>query len=181
MLGATAKIFATTTVLLASFTGLRADSHHEGPKTVGRDRGYGRLPLAFEPNQGQARADVRFISRADGYAVWATTTEAILVFGDPTAPLVRTSFVGANRATVVRGVDPLAGVSNYLIGNDRRQWHTGIPQFGRVRYDGIYPGVVHLVQSTWNGDRADADVHSSAARHVPILADRAEHRTRDRF
>ena len=62
MLGATAKIFATTTVLLASFTGLRADSHHEGPKTVGRDRGYGRLPLAFEPNQGQARADVRFIS-----------------------------------------------------------------------------------------------------------------------
>jgi len=141
MLGATAKLFATTTVLLASFTGLRADSHHEGPKTVGRDRGYGRLPLAFEPNQGQARADVRFISRADGYAVWATTTEAILVFGDPTAPLVRTSFVGANRATVVRGVDPLAGVSNYLIGNDRRQWHTGIPQFGRVRYDGIYPGV----------------------------------------
>ena len=30
---------------------------------------------------------------------------------------------------------------NYLLGKDRRNWRTGIPAFGRVRYPGVFPGV----------------------------------------
>jgi hypothetical protein len=33
------------------------------------------------------------------------------------------------------------GISNYLLGSAPAKWHTSIPNFGRVRYSGIYPGV----------------------------------------
>jgi Beta-propeller repeat/Abnormal spindle-like microcephaly-assoc'd, ASPM-SPD-2-Hydin len=40
--------------------------------------GYGNLPLAFEANQGQSDARVKFISRGSGYALFLTPTEAVL-------------------------------------------------------------------------------------------------------
>src|SRR5271156_3059426 len=39
---------------------------------------YGKLPLAFEANQGQTAADVRFLSRGDGYSLFLTEQEAVL-------------------------------------------------------------------------------------------------------
>ena len=33
------------------------------------------------------------------------------------------------------------GKSNYLLGNDPAKWKRGIPQFARVRYENVYPGV----------------------------------------
>jgi hypothetical protein len=39
------------------------------------------------------------------------------------------------------GLDQLPGTSSYLLGNDPAQWHTDIPAYSRVSYDGIYPGV----------------------------------------
>ena len=40
-----------------------------------------------------------------------------------------------------RAEDRLGGVSNYFIGTDPRKWRTNIPQYGRLRYEGIYPGI----------------------------------------
>ncbi len=37
--------------------------------------------------------------------------------------------------------DRLPGKSNYFLGNDPAKWRTGVPQFSRVRYDNIYPGI----------------------------------------
>ena len=54
---------------------------------------------------------------------------------------VRMKLVGANPAAATDGTDPLPGKSNYIVGNDPRQWHTGIPQFAGVRYRGVYPGI----------------------------------------
>ncbi len=48
---------------------------------------------------------------------------------------------GANTSALVSGTSPLPGKSNYFIGNDRSQWRQNIPQFGRVQYQGVYPGV----------------------------------------
>jgi hypothetical protein len=31
----------------------------------------------------------------------------------------------------MKGVEPTGAMSNYLIGNDPRQWHAGIPQYAR--------------------------------------------------
>jgi hypothetical protein len=39
---------------------------------------YGSLPLAFESNEGQARAGVRFLARGSGYGLALTRTGAIL-------------------------------------------------------------------------------------------------------
>ncbi|MDQ6937760.1 MAG: SBBP repeat-containing protein, partial [Actinomycetota bacterium] len=35
----------------------------------------------------------------------------------------------------------LPGVTNYMVGADRSRWHLGIPTFGQVRYQGVYPGI----------------------------------------
>jgi len=39
---------------------------------------YGKLPLSFEANQGQADSSVRFLSRGNGYSLFLTSTEAVL-------------------------------------------------------------------------------------------------------
>ncbi|MFI5352945.1 MAG: hypothetical protein ACHQZS_08265, partial [Candidatus Binatales bacterium] len=48
---------------------------------------------------------------------------------------------GANQAAEVEGVDKLPGITNYFVGRDPHNWHTGIPTYSKVRYRGVYPGV----------------------------------------
>jgi len=40
---------------------------------------YGRLPMHFEPNLGQAAGEVRYLARGAGYSLFLTDTEAVLV------------------------------------------------------------------------------------------------------
>lgn len=40
---------------------------------------YGALPLSFEVNQGQTDSQVDFLSRGDGFSLFLTSTEAVLV------------------------------------------------------------------------------------------------------
>jgi len=47
----------------------------------------------------------------------------------------------ANPAARVSGAELLPGKSNYLIGNDPSKWHRNIPQFARVNYESVYPGI----------------------------------------
>src|SRR5437773_2472564 len=44
---------------------------------------YGKLPLQFEANQGQAPQGVRFLSRGPGYSLYLTAGEAVLVLARP--------------------------------------------------------------------------------------------------
>ena len=53
----------------------------------------------------------------------------------------RLKFQGANPKAEVMGVEQLPGTSSYFAGSDPKLWHTRIPQFGRVRYSHLYPGV----------------------------------------
>lgn len=107
----------------------------------------GQMPLIFEPNQGQANAGVKFVSRGAGYSLALDETGATL--GLRTArksntdggQFVRMKLVGANPAAATTGTNLLPGKSNYLIGNDPKKWHSGIPQFAGVQYKSIYPGI----------------------------------------
>jgi uncharacterized repeat protein (TIGR01451 family) len=108
----------------------------------------GKLPLIFEPNQGQAEAGVKFLARGAGYSLFLDATSAVLAFQTaPTAhsghneQFVRMKLVGANPAAATAGTDPLPGKSNYLIGNDPHKWHSGVPQFAGVHYANVYPGI----------------------------------------
>jgi Beta-propeller repeat len=49
--------------------------------------------------------------------------------------------LGANRHTVVSGLDELPGKVNYFTGPDTRKWHTGVRTYAKVKYEDVYPGV----------------------------------------
>src|SRR6266851_3145692 len=53
-----------------------------GSPPVSKERiqeNYGKLPLAFEANVGQADASVQFLARGSGYGLFLTGTEAVMV------------------------------------------------------------------------------------------------------
>ncbi|MGA2629894.1 MAG: SBBP repeat-containing protein, partial [Terriglobia bacterium] len=121
----------------------------------------GRGPLRFEANAGQLAAEVRFVSRGMSHTLFLTPNEAVLALpGRPIgaqgpesfsrlAPQIQHSegavarlrLVGANASPEIIGTDLLPGKSNYLVGNDPKQWRKGIDQYARVRYKDVYPGI----------------------------------------
>jgi hypothetical protein len=104
---------------------------------------YGKIPLSFEANEGQVDMSVKFLSRGQGATLFLTPAEAVLSLrgAEHETAVVRMQLVGATRAPRVLGEELQATKSNYFIGNDSRQWHTGVAHYARVRMEGIYPGV----------------------------------------
>jgi hypothetical protein len=100
---------------------------------------YGRLPLTFEPNQGQTDARVKFLSRASGSTLFVTADEA--VFAGRDGSVERMKLLGANPKPRFEPLDKQPGISNYFIGNDPSKWRTDIPNYGRVALRGVYPGI----------------------------------------
>jgi uncharacterized repeat protein (TIGR01451 family) len=101
-----------------------------------------RLPMIFEPNQGQTDSRVRFLARGESYGVFLTPHQAVLTLGGRArSAVVRMQLAGANPDAAVSGSLQLPGKSNYFIGNNPAKWHRNIPQYARVRYQSVYPGV----------------------------------------
>lgn len=111
------------------------------PDAVGAENDFGKLPLAFEANQGQFDEQIKFLSRGQGYALLLTETETILSLqkADKSAVL-KMRLEGANRQPTIAAQDELPGKSNYFIGEEKN-WRTDIPTYGRVKYNSVYPGV----------------------------------------
>jgi hypothetical protein len=127
---------------------------------------YGRLPLAFEPNLGQADSRASFLCRGNGYSLCLTSEGVVLALRKPRpgpslqstrskagrypdrpalaspAPpdVIRLGWEGARQGFSYEAGDKLPGISNYLIGNDRSQWLTNIPQYAKVTAREVYPG-----------------------------------------
>src|ERR1700687_5001621 len=59
-------------------TGAKSPTNH---LTAGVATKYQQLPLFFEANEGQADARVRFLARSEGYTLYVTATESVLVEG----------------------------------------------------------------------------------------------------
>jgi hypothetical protein len=138
------------------------------PASVPRSmaRNFANLPLAFEPNRGQVAAPVKYVAHGNGYTLALSPTEAKLVLSDvsssaaastlrasskrpnakslkpkPEVHEISIRMVGANPAAGIQGVDKLPSVSNYFVGNDRSKWRSNIPNYAKVRYSSVYPGV----------------------------------------
>jgi hypothetical protein len=139
-----------------SLEGLETRSLPSGTGTAGQlQAAYGQLPLSFEANQGQADSRVQFLSRGQGYALFLTSTEAVLSLQQPPAPgarimgpsqapwdtVLRLQLAGGNPNPSIEGVNPLADTSNYFEGNDPRHWHTNIPTYAKVAYHDVYAGI----------------------------------------
>ena len=57
------------------------------------------------------------------------------------AAVLRMKLVGAKSSPKVTGQEELPGNANYLIGNDPKNWRTNVNTYGKVRYEGVYPGI----------------------------------------
>jgi len=123
----------------SSLTRNQNSGSREHALTASLRQSYARLPLSFEPNRGQADPRVNFVGRAPGYSLFLTSGEAVLRVKD--AGLIRMKLAGSNPRSSGQARDQLPGTSNYFVGNDPVKWRTRIPQYGRVRYPGVYPGV----------------------------------------
>jgi hypothetical protein len=119
-------------------------------------------PLAFEPNRGQAPAQVSWTARGEGYQLFLTSSGATITMAEPVAPspadlhlsipgrpallrgrvsTIGMHLVGSHAWSGVQALEPTGAVSNYLMGSDRTKWRSGIPQYRRLQVNGVYDGI----------------------------------------
>ena len=85
---------------------------------------YGKLPLSFEPNLGQSSPEAKFLAHGDGYSLFLTSNEAVLVLRKlieeqdclhaARADVLRMQLVGANPSATFSAIDELPGKANYF-------------------------------------------------------------------
>lgn len=127
---------------------------------------FGRLPMHFEPNLGQTAEEVKFTARGRGYTLYLTNTEAVFTLQTPEkvhemtgkqehlktnqklvdlepSQVLRMHLGGnnLNKEPKITGLEKQAGVSNYIQGNDKNKWQTGVPHYNKVEFEDIYPGI----------------------------------------
>jgi hypothetical protein len=131
-----------TVVQAANVSGLQSSARKASPSRSLS------LPLFFEPNQGQTAPQVKFLARGPGYSLFLTADEAVLRLQrnatkeqSAASSVVRMHLDGVSSMASVSGAELLSGKSSYFIGSDPSKWHREIPQFGRVEYKSVYPGV----------------------------------------
>jgi len=100
---------------------------------------YSKTPLSFVPNHGQADKNVKFTSRGNGYSLALAPTTFTLVHSVPS--VLHATLLGANAAAKLTGIERLLTKTNYYIGSDPREWKTNVPNYAKVKYSGVYPGV----------------------------------------
>jgi hypothetical protein len=121
---------------------------------------YAKQPLNFERNDGQIDAQVKFISRGDGYTLFLTPDEAVLALRGALkqsdqgkrglsesrpakieSEMLRIRLVSANPGARIEAEGRLESKSNYFVGRDPKNWHANVPNFARVKYRGVYSGI----------------------------------------
>jgi Beta-propeller repeat len=113
---------------------------------------YSKIPLSFVANFGQADKKVKFLSRGSGYSLALTPTTFTLAVANPldknneirsraSASVLQATLLGGNAAAKLTGLERLLTRTNYFIGSDPQKWKTNIPNYAKVKYSGVYPGV----------------------------------------
>ena len=85
---------------------------------------------------------VRFLAHGPGYTLFLTgSAEAVLVSGKGAPQVARMGLAGANPRPDVCALEERAAKSYYFIGNDPARWRSKVVNYGRVRYQAVYPGI----------------------------------------
>ncbi|MCC7175883.1 MAG: hypothetical protein IT159_11865 [Bryobacterales bacterium] len=100
------------------------------------------VPAWFEPNQGLFPPAVRYIARGVGYTLSIEESGAAVHLEDGSSNAsLRLSLAGGLARPAIEAVGLRPGRTNYLLGADRSRWKSNVPQYARVRYRGVYPGI----------------------------------------
>jgi hypothetical protein len=130
--------------------------------------------LTFEPNQGQAPAEFKWLGQSSSYQVLLDRDSATIVIPDKTdlqaastrppgtrLPLrlkysaVRMKLAGSRPWRDISGSAPTGGVSNYLNNRDLKRSVNHVPQYERVRVANVYKGIDLIFYN--NGDDLEYD------------------------
>lgn len=154
-----APLWLSAAVLLLSAGGTHLAAVTDS--SAGSGRGAFGRPLYFEANQGQFTGPAQFIARGRDCTVTLTPNEAVLLLAKRNG-LVRESrgnrvaalstdtahvrsvwmrLLDASEHAAMHGTEPLAGRANYFLGNEPAKWRSGIPLFGKVHVENVYPGI----------------------------------------
>ena len=125
----------SVTALLLVGIASKAQTPSPAPALV---KAYGKLPLGFEPNQGQTGAEVQFVARGAGYTIFLSPASATFALQ---RNVVRMDVLGVNPDLTMLPEDKLPGITNYLMGSTRAKWPTNLPTYAKTRSRNLYPGI----------------------------------------
>lgn len=129
--------------------------------------------LAFESNEGQIDASVRFEAKGAGFAIRLSDRGATLRLrgaytGDP--DLVLGLQVADSPGVDPVATEPLRGRSSYLRGRTQASWVRDVPHFARVTYPSARPGV----DLVFHGEEGQLEYDFIIAPGAPIEAAQLE-------
>ncbi|MEJ7764716.1 MAG: SBBP repeat-containing protein [Acidimicrobiales bacterium] len=120
------------------------------PKAAPPGVALGAGPPRFAANAGQLDPEVKFSSRGPDYSLFLTPDEMVMSLshgkGTP-ADVVRMRLVGANANPEVVGEDRASSRSSYFTARDPSRWVSDVPDYQRVVYRQVYPGI----DLVWHG------------------------------
>jgi hypothetical protein len=104
---------------------------------------YSKIPLSFVANHGQAGNTVKFTSRGSGFTLALAPTTFTLTVTDPRSKtsVIQATLLGSNAAANLTGLERQLTRTNYFIGRDPQRWKTNLPNYAKVKYSRVYPGV----------------------------------------
>ncbi|MGE3482348.1 MAG: SBBP repeat-containing protein [Gammaproteobacteria bacterium] len=135
--------------------------------------------LAFEPAPGDGADRPRFIARGNGYVARLDPAGAQFRLygasgrdgaGGPAFAHAAFRLAGANAAAAGAGLDPLPGRSHYYLGDDPGAWRVNVPNYARVGYAAVYPGIDMVYHGEQGGLEFDFIVTPGADPDVIRLA-----------
>ena len=144
--------------------GLKPTSKAQANKLIQRQPGF------FVPNLGQWDHPAKFVHRSGAMTLFLEDRGWVLDLVErpaqaqgphqsssftmpPETPLedgadlkirgaaLKMTFAGDTHVPQVLGENKLPGHHSYFLGNDETRWRTGVPLYGSVRYQDLYPGI----------------------------------------
>jgi hypothetical protein len=118
------------------------------------------MPLIFEANEGQHDRRASFVSRTPDYTLYLTGHDATIVHAshkkNGAGSALSMEWLNASSMASAEGDARIAANSNYFIGQDSSQWHSSVPNYERVKLNGLYPGIDLIYYG--NHDRLEYDL-----------------------
>ena len=117
-----------------------------------------RQPGFFVPNLGQWDHTARFVHRSGPMTLFLEDRGWVLklvdrpIESDATpedgdverktrAVALKMTFEGDEHVPEIVGENKFGGHHNYFLGKDESRWRNGVPLYGSVRYENLYPGI----------------------------------------
>lgn len=123
-----------------------------------------------QENEGQAPQQYLFLSRHNG-------VEAMFLPNgvDPSLPETTGSYqrlqlrlVGSSDSARITSLDRTEGQSNYLLGTDPSRWVRRVPNYSRIKYEAIYPGIDLVFYG--NANKLEHDFQIAAGANISRIA-----------